>query len=155
MDGAESIHSRYNTHGPGTPALLVWGGRGATLHESRRAARHQAAAAEPADQAVGTGVGNATIPPSDARRRAYRAWDTAARRGATNSGASGTDQGKCSKSGTRRNGTYPGWIRGRNLLPAACAGTRSNLSETISGRGAVASARQHARPGRGCAERFG
>src|SRR6478672_13952675 len=122
MGGAESIHLRYYTHGPETPALLRCGRRGATLHESRRAARHQAAAAEPADQTAGTGVGNATIPPSDARRRAYRAWDTAARRGATNSGASGTDKGKCSKSGTRRNRTYPGRIRGRNLLPAARAG---------------------------------
>src|SRR5258707_4573168 len=155
MDGAESIHLRYYTHGPETPALLRCGGRGATLNESRRGARHQAAAAEQADQAVGTGIGNIAIPPSDARRRAYRAWDTAARRGATNSGASGTDKGKCSKSGTRRNGTHPGRIRGRNLLPAARAGTRSNLSETISGRGAVASAKQHSSPGRGFAERFG
>src|SRR6478736_5051398 len=130
MNGAESIHMRYYTHGPETPALLRCGRRGATLHESRRATRHQAAAAEPADQAVGTGIGNATIPASDARCRAYRARDTAARRGAANSGASGTDKGKCSKSGTRRNWTYPGRIRGRNLLPAARAGTRSNLSET-------------------------
>src|SRR5712672_267633 len=54
-----------------------------------------------------------------------------------------------------RNRTHPGRIRGRNLFPAACAGTRSNLSETISGRAAVASAKQHSSPGRGFAERFG
>src|SRR4029077_1110115 len=101
MDAAESLHLRYYPHGPETPALLRCGRRGATFHESRRAAWYQAAAAEPADQAVGTGIGNTAIPPFDARRRAYRAWDTAARRGATNSGASGADKGKCSKSGTR------------------------------------------------------
>src|SRR6202167_146152 len=105
MDGAESIHLRYCTHGPETPALLRCGRRGATLHESFRAARHQAAAAEPADQAVGTGIGNTAIPPSDARCRAYRARDITARRGAANSGAGGTDKGKCSKSSARRNGT--------------------------------------------------
>src|SRR6202035_2323342 len=140
MNGAESIHFRYYTHGPETPALLRCGRRGATLHESRRAPRHQAAAAEPADQAVGTGIGNATIPPSDARRRAYRAGDTAARRSTANSGASGTDKGKCSKSSTRRNGTHPGRIRGRNLLPAARAGAHSSLSTIVSGSAAVASA---------------
>src|SRR5271154_1591513 len=98
MDGAESIHLRYCTHGPETPALLRSGRRGAPLHESRRATRHQAAAAEPADQAVGTGIGNAAIPPTDARCRAYRARDITARRGAANSGAGGTDKGKCPKS---------------------------------------------------------
>src|SRR6202007_837094 len=98
MDGAESIHLRYFTHGPETPALLRCGGRGATFHESRRAPCYQAAAAEPADQAVGTGIGDTAIPPADARRRAYRAWDTAARRGAKNSVARGTDKGKCPQS---------------------------------------------------------
>src|SRR5271168_1691680 len=105
MDRAESIHLRYCTHGPETPALLRCGRRGATLHESRRATRHQATAAEPADQAIGTGIGNTAFPPSDARCRAYRARNISARRGAENSGACGTDKGKRSKSSARRDGT--------------------------------------------------
>src|SRR5258707_15851727 len=65
------------------------------------------------------------------------------------------EQVERTKANVRRNRTHPGRIRGRNLLPAARAGAHSSLSRTLSGRAAVASAKQHSSLGRGFAERFG